>query len=95
MPWSYPPGGRLYFPAAQGDKKTAQGDAVLAYVNVNTAAASAVLTIYDGQSTTGTKVAAIDCSSSTGRQFTYMIRCPNGIYAVLTGGNADVTVTYV
>ncbi len=69
--------------------------ALLGYVNVNTASTSASVAIYNGTSTTGTKVAVIDASSSTGRAFEYMIRCPNGVYAVLTPAatGADVTVT--
>lgn len=91
-----PPGAAINITAV-GDKKVGANtsDSVLHCVNINTAAASSVLKVYSGQSTTGSLVATIDCSSTTGRSFTYDIRCPNGIYVVMTGGNADVTVTYV
>lgn len=65
--------------------------ATLGIVNVNTAKASAVVDVYDGQSTTGTKVASIDASSKGSN--IYLIRCENGVYAQLTGATADVTVT--
>lgn len=67
---------------------------VLGYVNVNTAVASAVVNIWAGQnSTSGTLIAKIDASSTTGRNFTYMIRCHGGFWANMQGGNADVTIT--
>lgn len=103
MAWSYPPGADLHFTSA-GDSHSAGGNgesAMLAQVNINTAAASAVLTVYKGPfspstpSTTGTKVATIDCSNNSSRSLTYMIRCPGGIYAQLTGGNADVSLIYI
>ena len=70
---------------------TTSSHAILGYVNINTAKASAVLDIYDGTSTTGTKVASIDASALGYHR--YMIRCENGVYAQLTGATADVTVT--
>lgn len=69
--------------------------AVLGFVNVGTAAASAVVNIWAGQnSTSGTLIAKIDASATTGRAFEYMIRCHSGFWANLQGGNADVTITY-
>lgn len=60
-------------------------------VVVGTGVASAVLTIYDGQDNTGTVVAVIDASAKG----SYLFECntKNGIFAVLSGGNADVTIT--
>ena len=79
---------------AAGDKKIAAagGMPALWTVNVNTAAASAVLTIYDGTSTTGSKVATVDASQIASKG--YGISCPNGIYINMSGGNADVTIGY-
>ncbi len=89
-------GAQPLYIAAAGDKTTggAYSSAVLHTININKVAASAVLTVYDGTSTTGTKIATIDCAS-TGPIGTliYDIRCANGVYAVMTGGNADVTIS--
>lgn len=89
-------GGAPLYLAAVGDKKTGGpgSNAVLHTVNINTRVASAVLTIYDGASTTGTKVATIDCAS-TGAAGTllYDVICKNGVYVVMTGAAADVTIT--
>lgn len=66
----------------------------LAFVNVNKSAASAVVNIWAGQnSTSGTQVASIDASSSTGRAFQYDILCHGGIWANMQGGNAECTIT--
>ncbi len=59
-------------------------------VNVNTGASSAVVTIYDGPAASNVVVAVIDCSVI--RSLCYGVRCGNGVYAVASGGNADVTV---
>ena len=73
---------------------SANDHASLGYVNINTTAASAVVNIWAGQnSTTGTLIAKIDASATTGRNFTYMIRCHGGIWANMQGGNADATIT--
>lgn len=68
----------------------ANGSSVLWTVNVNTGAVSAVLTIYDGTSASGTVVAVIDAASKG--SWTYGVLCDDGIFAVLSGGNADVTI---
>src|SRR5439155_22561676 len=65
--------------------------AVLRAVNVNTGAASAVLTIRDG-SATGPIIAVIDATAKGCYQYEDIV-VGNGVYATLTGGNADVTVT--
>ena len=86
-------GGQYLRLTAAGDVKTgaALSHAVLHRVNVNSATASAVVEIYDGQSTTGTKVARIDASAKG--TYEYAIRCENGVYAVMTGAVSDVTIT--
>lgn len=103
---TYPPGGGFIHQAGVGDAKAPPGGAVsgadvtLHAFNVNTAASSAQTKIYCGPfpgapSTTGTLVAVIDDSSSTGRNFVYDVRCPGGIYVVTTGNaGVDVTLSY-
>lgn len=88
-----------------GDSATKGVDTVLKFVNINTMSSSSILKIYGGPfgagasgttpSTTGSLIAVIDGSSnSSGRFMEYQIRCVGGLYAVLTGGNSDVTITY-
>ena len=89
-------GGEAIYMSAAGDKTrgAANSHQVLHAVNINTRVASAVLTCYDGTSTNGTKIATIDCSSTgPAGGLIYDVRCKNGFYAVMTGGNADVTIT--
>lgn len=99
MPQSYLPGVPIYLAAVGDTKHPPSGvpgsNATLDKVVVNTKAASAVLTIYDGTSTTGTKVATLDCASLSPASVSYGIRCHNGVYAVMTGGNADVTIVVI
>ncbi|HZP15598.1 MAG TPA: hypothetical protein VFA96_07235 [Nocardioides sp.] len=78
--------------ASDGKHAGAGGGAILGIVNINSITASAVLEVYDGQSTNGTKIARIDASTLAGSPKEYYVRCPNGVYAVLTGGG-DATVT--
>jgi hypothetical protein len=61
-------------------------------VIVNTAAASAVVTVYDGTSSGAPAIATID-ASATGNFF-YNCACINGLTVVTSGGNANVTVIY-
>lgn len=61
-------------------------------MNVNTGATSAVVTIYNAESASGTPVAVIDASAPISR--CYAIYCPGGIFVDLSGGNADVTIGY-
>ena len=107
MPFSYPPGTDLHFTGANPERRigtgAATGEAVtLAYININTTSTGASLAIYKGPftgtpSTTGTLIANIDCSSNSSRALTYMIRCPNGFYGVLTPAatGADATAVIV
>jgi len=87
-------GGRPYYIATQttlviGGTGSA---AKLNTVTVNTGAASAVLTIYDGPSAAvGRKIAVIDASASKSLNFGGSV-CKDGITVVLSGGNADCTV---
>jgi hypothetical protein len=61
-------------------------------VNVNTGAANAILTIYDGQSTSGPVVAELDATTKSSHGYDFY--CEGGIHVVLASGNADVTIGY-
>jgi hypothetical protein len=78
--------------AATGNLPVAAGKSELGIVNVNTGAASAVLTIYDSLAGSGTVVAIIDASGEG--CYVYAAQCDTGIYAVMSGGNADCTISY-
>ena len=78
--------------AATGTLNVAKGPATLESVIVNTGAASAVLTIYDNTAGSGTKIATVDATSKSFAH--YGCRTKTGITAVLSGGNADVTIVY-
>lgn len=67
--------------------------ATLAIVNVNTATAAAVLTIYEGQTAVAAKtVAVIDCSAVCCKVF--LAELKDGFNWVLSGANADITITF-
>jgi hypothetical protein len=68
------------------------GGAALWNVTVNKGASGAILTVYDGTDNTGTVVATIDASAVC--NLWYGALCKNGIFCVLSVGNADVTVGY-
>lgn len=85
---------RPYYIAAAGNLGPLGGagtGANLHRVNINTGAASAVVTVYDGQSASGVKKATIDASAKGFYDFAGAW-FKNGIFCVLSGGNADVTV---
>lgn len=77
--------------SATGTVFAAPGPGMLGTVNVNTGASSAVVTIYNNTSAAGVVVATIDASAACTR--VYACRLSKGITWVLSGGNADVTVT--
>lgn len=68
-------------------------DSELWSINVSTAAASAVVTVYQGTSTSGTVVDTIDAASK-GTTHYYGAQFPNGLFVKLTAGNAKVSVVY-
>ncbi len=85
---------RPYHRSATGNIGPIGGLGTATYLNkvvVGTGAASAVLTIYDGQSASGVVIAVIDASAKG----SYLFECntKDGLFAVLSGGNADVTIT--
>lgn len=61
-------------------------------VNVNTGAASAVATCYDGTAASGRKLGTID-ASARGSYWWGGAVCKDGFTLVLAGGNADITVS--
>lgn len=71
---------------------TAGASSELVAVNVNTGGASAVLTIVDVTSTV--TVAIINCAALASLQYRN-IRIQGGLKATLSGGNADVTISYI
>lgn len=88
-----PTPGLMTHMAAQSTKVIHSRAAVLRNVVLNTGAASAVLTIYNNSAGSGDVVAIIDCSNTAqGVDRGYFGFCPNGITAVLSGGDADVTI---
>lgn len=67
--------------------------AALLAIVVGTAAASAVVTVYNGSSTSDPVVATIDASAINFFEFgDEGIQLPKGCFVKLTGGNAKVTV---
>jgi hypothetical protein len=71
---------------------SATGGAILEAVIINTAVASAVVTVYNGTSTSGAVVGVIDASTAP-RTIRYdCLRLSQGLFVKLTAGNADVTV---
>ena len=59
---------------------------------IGTGAASATVTVYDGQDNTGTVITIIDASAKGFYDFDCV--CKNGVFVVVAGGNADTTVVY-
>lgn len=77
-----------------GSIAVANGGAVLAYVNVNTSAASSLITVYnDTTSANSSNTVAVVDGTSKGSLW-YLSRCPNGIFYSITGGVPDVTIGY-
>ena len=64
---------------------------LLGFVNVNTGASSAVLTLRKSSST-GAVIATIDASAAGVKAFFATYK--DGVYYALTGGNADITITF-
>jgi hypothetical protein len=75
------------------DVGSTQSDVQLFAINVSTAAASAVVTVYEGDSTSGTVKDTIDAASK-GTTHYYGALFRNGLFVKLTGGNAKVSVVY-
>lgn len=83
----------FHFAAANDATPALPPNTLLFDINVGTGAASAVITIYNGTSTSGAVIGIID-ASARGTYNYGGIRCPAGLFVKLTGGNADATLTY-
>lgn len=82
-----------YLAATNGAGAAVKASAgVLHTVNVNTAVATATLSIYDAASATN-PIAIIDCGTGA-RTIVFDVVFATGLYWVLAGANANVTVTY-
>lgn len=77
--------------ATANDTAAWPAHAQLYSIVVGTLAASAVVTIYDGTSTSGTVLGIIDAAAAKDVYF-FGARFPSGLFVKLTGGNAKVTV---
>lgn len=91
MPYPVPWIGRRI--ATQATFQIASPPCDLIQVVVNTGAASAVATVYDGLATSNaTELAVIDCSAVN--NFFYGISFQYGILVVTSGANPEITVVY-
>jgi membrane-bound inhibitor of C-type lysozyme len=79
--------------AATATLVVARGRTELGIVNINKGATSAVLTLYDDVSAVAANVIATIDATATGC-YVYGRACSRGITAVLSGGNADVTISH-
>ena len=92
-------GTALRFTAASDAKTGGAGsNAILHTITINTAGTSttgsSTFKVYSGQSSNGTLLAQFDLMSTVlPNTFIYDILCPGGVYAVLTGLAADLTVS--
>ena len=77
--------------ATANDTATFPAGTRLHSIVVGTAAASATVTVYNGQSTSGTVRALIDGNANNTHLFCGA-RFPAGVHVVLAGGNAKVSV---
>lgn len=84
---------RPYYVATQTTTQigSAGSGAYLHEILVGTAAASAVITVYDGAAATGAVRAVID-ASAVGRYPFHGAWFKDGAYVVTSGGNAKVTI---
>jgi hypothetical protein len=78
--------------AAAGSLLISGEGAELGLVNVNKGATSAVLTLYNNTSAAGEVIAIIDASEKACHA--YGSNWSRGIFAVLSGGDADCTISH-
>lgn len=77
--------------ASINDTATFGKNAQLWGITINTGAASAVVTVYNGTATTDPVVATVVGTAAFTANY-WGARFPNGLFVKLTGGAADVTV---
>ncbi len=78
--------------AAQATKVIHSRAAYLYAVTINTHAASAVLTLYNNTAGSGDVIAIINGATAGPVTLKYECITPQGLTAVLSGGDADVTI---
>ena len=78
--------------ATANDTASWGANAVLHRIVIGTKAASAVVTVYNGTSTSDPVAATIDAATAAISLNFGGARFPAGLFVKLTGGNADVTV---
>ena len=73
----------------------ASGEGKLYSVTINTPTAAGVITLYDGLSTSGTKIATITVPTSpTPITLNYNIFFATGLYVVIATQTEDITIAY-
>jgi len=77
--------------ATANDTASWPAPANIVAVDVGTAAATAIVTVYNGTATTDPVVAVIDASVNGTHHFDGA-RCPKGLFVKLTTANAKVSV---
>lgn len=76
-----------------GNLSVAPAAAMLYTVNINTAAGSSTVTIYNNTSAVSADiVAVIDSASKGSHAFGFL--CEKGIFVAIAGGTPDVTIGY-
>ena len=78
--------------AAANDSCLWPANAKLFTVNVGTTDTSAVVTVYNGTTSSGEVKAVIDAATAVRTCRFHGARFPNGLFVELTGGNAKVSV---
>ncbi len=78
--------------ATDGDTAAWPANACLERIVVGTAAASAVVTVYNGTSASG-EVKAVITAAAIGNFAFLGARFPRGLFVALSAGNAKVTVS--
>lgn len=81
----------IQYLATANDTASLGANARLFAINVSTAAATAVVTVYNGVDTNGTVVDTIDAASKSTSHY-YGARFPAGLFVKLTTANAKVSV---
>lgn len=72
------------------------GSGVLHTVNINTPVVGQIVTVYDGTSTTGSKICSITTpTTSPYPTASFDVKYKTGLFIVTTTGAADLTVAYL
>jgi hypothetical protein len=100
VPPYYPQQGYRFknYSAATAGDQVKTGPGLLFAVSVNTSSSGSSVTLYDGTSTSGTKIGTYSAATSSGA-CNFLEAAPGlafqtGLFLVMTGTGADVTVKY-